>query len=244
MSTPLIIVAGIVGYLFGSISFARLVFARLRPGTEPDLLRTPTTDGEAELVSHAVGATNVMMVFGPRWGMLTMTLDLLKAFIPTLAFGLLFPGEPYNLICAVGVLVGHLWPVWYGFSGGGGNSSILGMLLAISPIALVVTQLGGFVVGKFAPMFAYLAGVALTIPWFAWRDGVGSPEMWFGIVITVIYFLGQVPEAIALRRLSKAGHKLDVEHTMRMMRHAAKTGEAVQPPAESPVEDRAGGRAG
>ena len=226
MSAAIAAGAAVVGYLIGSISFARIVFARLRPGTEPELLRTPTTDGEAELVAHAVGATNVMMVFGPKWGMATTAFDAAKAFFPALAFGLIYPDQPYDLICAVFVLVGHLWPVWYRFVGGGGNSSILGMLLAISPVGAIVTHAGGYLIGRFVPMFAYLGGVALTIPWFAWRNGLGSPEMYFAVTITVLYFLGQLPEAIQMRRLKREGHTLDIEHTMRMMRASARTGKA------------------
>jgi acyl phosphate:glycerol-3-phosphate acyltransferase len=225
--------AAVIGYLFGSVSFARLVFARLRPGTEPELQRIPTTDGEAAIVSPHIGATNVMMVFGARWGMLTMALDIAKAFIPTLVFGLLFPGSHYNLICAVGVLVGHLWPVWYGFAGGGGNSSILGMLLAISPVGAVVTHLGGMAIGRFAPALAYMSGVALTIPWFAWRDGPTSPEVLFAVAITVIYFLGQLPDIVQYRRLRREGHTIDVEHTMRLMKGAARRGG----PAEEPRDE-------
>jgi glycerol-3-phosphate acyltransferase PlsY len=220
---PYLLVA-LLGYLVGSIQPARIVFARMRPGTEPDRIRTPTTDGEAELVARAIGATNVMIAFGPRWGMLTMALDALKAFVPTLALLLAFPDESYHLVCAVAVLVGHLWSVWYGFSGGGGNSSIMGMMLAISPIGLVVTHAGGMLIGKVAPMFAFLGGVALTIPWFAWRDGVYSPEVAFAIAITVLYVLPQLTQLGDIRRLKREGHELDVEHVMRLMKGSASTG--------------------
>jgi acyl phosphate:glycerol-3-phosphate acyltransferase len=218
------LLAAVLGYLIGSIQPARIVFARLRPGTEPDLIRTPTTDGEAELVARAVGATNVMIAFGPRWGMLTMALDALKAFVPTLALLLAFPDESYHLVCAVAVLVGHLWSVWYSFGGGGGNSSIMGMMLAISPIGLVVTHVGGMLIGKVAPMFAFLGGVALTIPWFAWRDGIYSPEVLFAIAITVLYLLPQLTQVADIRRFKREGHELDVEHVMRLMKGSAATG--------------------
>lgn len=218
------LLAGVFGYLIGSVQPARIVFNRLRPGTEPDRIRTPTTDGEAELVSHAIGATNVMVAFGPRWGMFTMALDALKAFVPTLVLLLVFPEHSYHLVCAVAVLVGHVWPVWYGFSGGGGNSSIMGMLLAISPIGLIVTHVGGMLVGKIVPTFAFLGGVALTIPWFAWRDGPLSPEVAFAVAITVLYVAGQLPEAAQMRRLKQEGHELDVEHVMRLMKGSAATG--------------------
>lgn len=218
------IVAG--GYFVGSIQFARIVFASRAPGEPIVLIRTPTTDGEAELVSHAIGATNVMIAFGPRWGMLVTFLDMLKAFAPVLALRLLFPEQPYALICGVAVLVGHLWPAWYRFSGGGGNSSILGMLLAISPVGAVVTHLGGMVLGRLWPTLAFVGSVMLAIPWFGWRNGMGSPEFYFAIALTVLYIVGQLPEARRMRQLKHDGHVLDTAHVMRMMRGAARTGRA------------------
>jgi len=212
------------GYLLGSIQFARIVFALRTPGEAPVLIRTPTTDGEAELVSHAVGATNVMIAFGPRWGMLVTFLDMLKAFAPVLALTLLYPEEAYALVCGAAVLVGHLWPVWYRFRGGGGNSPILGMLLAISPVGAIVTHLAGMLIGRAWPVLSFVAGVALTIPWFWWRNGLGSPEFLFAVFVTVIYVAGQLPEAKRMYALKRQGHVLDTTHVMHMMRGAARTG--------------------
>jgi glycerol-3-phosphate acyltransferase PlsY len=212
------------GYLIGSIQFARIVFAARAPGEPLVRIRTPTKDGEAELVSHAVGATNVMIAFGPRWGMFVTALDILKAFVPVLALRLVFPDESYALVCGGAVLVGHLWPVWYRFRGGGGNSSIIGMLLAISPVGAVVTHAGGMVLGRLWPVLAFVAGVALTIPWFWWRDGLGSPEFFFAIFVTVVYVAGQLPEAVRIYQLKREGHTLDMGHVMALMRGAARTG--------------------
>jgi acyl phosphate:glycerol-3-phosphate acyltransferase len=222
----ILLIAAITGYLIGSFSFARFVFARRKPGSEPDRIRTPTTDGQAELVSHAVGSTNVMIAFGPRWGMLTTAVDLLKAFAPTLLFHFLFPEGYYDLLCAVGILTGHLWPVWYSFRGGGGNACILGMLLAISPVGLIVTHATGMLIGRFFPMVAFLGGVVLTIPWFAWRNGILSPETVFALTITLLYIAGQLPEAFQIRRLKREGHVLDIGHVMRLMKKSAATGES------------------
>jgi len=216
--------AAIGGYLIGSISFARIVFAKLKPGEQPDLIRTPTTDGQAELVSHAVGATNVMIAFGSRWGMLVTALDMLKATLPILAMRLIFPDDYYHLVVAVAVLIGHLWPVWYRFSGGGGNSSIMGMLLAISPLGLLITHAVGMLVGRFAPMLAFVSGIALPIPWFAYRDGLYSPEVVFALGITILYLLAELPEILQLRKLKRQGYKIDYGHVMSMMKKSAATG--------------------
>jgi acyl phosphate:glycerol-3-phosphate acyltransferase len=219
----LIVAAG--GYLIGSVSYARMVFARLKPGQIPDSIRTPSKDGQAELVAHAVGATNVMIAFGPRWGMLVTLLDALKAFLPTLAARLIFPDENYHLICAAAVLAGHLWPVWYRFSGGGGNSSIIGMLLAISPLGLLITHAGGMLIGRLAPIFSFAGGIALTIPWFAVRDGLLSPETAFAVAITAMYILAELPEMKQIRTLKKQGHELDMRHVVTMMKRSAATGQ-------------------
>ena len=218
------VAAAVIGYLIGSVQFARLIFARLRPGTEPDLIRTPSFDGEVELVAHHVSSTSVMIAFGPRWGVLTMVLDATKAFVPVLTFSLLFPDQPYALICGVAVLIGHIWPVWYGFSGGGGNACIMGLLLAVDPLALLVTHAAGMVIGRFVPLLAFMSGVALTIPWFVWREGLGSPEVLFAVAITAVYIGGEFHELLEIRRLTREGHKLDIGHTMRLMKGAARTG--------------------
>lgn len=224
------------GYLIGSPSFARIVFARLKPGEVPDPIRTPSKDGQAELVSHAVGATNVMIAFGPRWGMLVTFLDMLKAFLPTLAVRLLFPDDHYHLVIAAAILVGHLWPVWYRFCGGGGNSSIMGMLLAISPLGLVISHAGGMLIGHFAPIFTFVGGIALTIPWFAIRDGIFSPEVAFALAITLLYVIAELPEMRQINELKRQGHELDLRHVVTLMKQSAATGKPGKATTENEAE--------
>ncbi|TFG81428.1 MAG: glycerol-3-phosphate acyltransferase [Erysipelotrichales bacterium] len=129
------------------------------------------------------------------------------------------------MICPIGVLIGHLWPIWYSFSGGGGNASIMGMLLAISPLGLIVTHASGMLIGQFYPILSFLGGIILMIPWFAWQSGIFSAETAFAIVVTVIYVAGQLPEAMQMRKLKKEGHELDLKHVMRMMQRSAATGQ-------------------
>ena len=232
------IIAIFGGYLIGSVSFARMVFARLKPGQVPDSLRTPTIDGQAELVAHSVGATNVMLAFGSRWGMLVTLLDALKAFLPTLAFLLIYPDDHYHLLCAVFVLIGHLWPVWYRFAGGGGNSSIIGMLLAISPLGMVITHAGGMLIGRFAPALSFAGGIALAIPWFAFRDGILSPETAFALAITILYVLAELPEVRQIIQLRRQGHKLDYRYVVSMMKRSASAGKNEQPGGDEATRSR------
>lgn len=212
-----------IGYLIGSVSFARIIFALKRPGEEPVLIRSVSSDGEVEIISHAIGATNVMMALGKKWGLTTMALDLLKAFIPMVLIRTFYPDESYHLLCGIFVLLGHLWPVWYRFQGGGGNSTALGMMLAASPIGLLVTQSIGMMIGMAVPAVTFLAGVGLSIPWFILTKGVFSHETYFALFMTFFYILGQVPEAVQYLRHMKAGHVFDMKLVITKMKHASKS---------------------
>ena len=209
------------GYLIGSVSFARLVFALKRPRKTIPVLRTPTTDGQAALVAHAVGATNVMLAFGSRWGLLTTLMDVLKGLIPVLVLRMILPDSIAAYVCGIGILVGHLWPVWYRFVGGGGNSSIMGMHFAISPIGMLVTQSIGMMIGRRYPMVAFLGGIVLAIPWMMVQFGLLSAETWFALILAVIYVIGQLPEAMQIRQLRRNGHQLDFGYVMRQMKSAS-----------------------
>jgi len=105
------------------------------------------------------------------------------------------------------------------------SASIMGMLLAISPLGLIITHAGGMLIGQFYPILSFLGGIILMIPWFAWRNGIFSAETAFAVVVTVLYVAGQLPEAMQIRKLKKEGHELDLKHVMRMMKRSAATGQ-------------------
>ena len=211
-----------LGYLIGSVSFARTIFALKRPGEEPVRITSVSTDGKAVITTHAVGATSVMMAMGRKWGVLTMVLDLLKAFIPMVILRVLYPEESYHLIAGVFILIGHLWPVFYRFNGGGGNSTVMGMMLAASPLGFLVTQFGGMALGMISPALTFIAVVALSIPWFMVTEGVLSSETLFAFFMTLFYLLAQFPETRAFLRYKKEVYVFDTKHVVNMMKHASK----------------------
>jgi len=221
--TGILMVFAAAGYLIGSISFARIIFAVKRPGEEPVRIRSVSLDGEVEITTHAVGATSVMMAMGKKWGLTTMVLDLLKAFIPMALIRIFYPDESYHLLCGIFILLGHLWPVWYRFQGGGGNSTVLGMMLAASPLGLLVTQATGMVIGMALPAITFMASVGLSIPWFILTKGIASHETYFALFMTFFYLLAQFPETLQYLRHKKAGHVFDTNQVIGMMKHASKS---------------------
>ncbi|MFN2235528.1 MAG: glycerol-3-phosphate acyltransferase, partial [Anaerolineales bacterium] len=148
MDPYIMLLAVIIGYFLGSISFARLVthwWARDKDVVDFEI-QVEGTDDSYKVLS--IGGNSVSSVLGPKAGMLVGVLDILKVFLPTLILKLLFPQQPaYALLAAVGGLIGHIWPIYYRFHGGSGFSAIMGGLLAIDWLAVLVCPIAGLLLG-------------------------------------------------------------------------------------------------
>ncbi len=195
----------LLGYLIGSISFARLVGRRVVP--DADLTSTNLElPGGATIDYGGVSATSIGARTGPKWGIVVGVGDMAKAFVPTLAVRLLWPDESYHLITAVAVMFGHNYPIYYRFKGGRGQSPLYGGLLAVDWIALPVTTALGVVVGLFVMrdmLIAYSLGQWLLIPWFAWL--AGPPEVAYAVAINLLYTIAMIPELRSYLAKRRAG---------------------------------------
>lgn len=116
------LVAVAVGYLLGSIPFGLLL---TRFAGKGDIRR---------LGSGNIGATNVLRTGSKLLAALTLLLDCLKATAAVLIAQRLIAPES-GPAAAAGALLGHLYPVWLKFRGGKGVATLLGILIALLPIA-------------------------------------------------------------------------------------------------------------
>jgi len=105
------------GYLLGSVSTA-IITCKIMG------LADPRTVG-----SNNPGATNVLREGGKKAAIITLLGDMLKGLIPVLIAVLM--NMPNEVIAATGLaaFLGHLFPLYYGFKGGKGVATILGVLL-------------------------------------------------------------------------------------------------------------------
>ena len=119
------IITIIISYLLGAIPMGLLLTRMMGKG---DLRKVG---------SGNIGATNVMRVGGLRMAGLTWLLDMAKAIVAVF-IGRYVGGDAFAAWCGFAVIVGHCYPVWLGFKGGKGISSMFGVLLAISPLSFLV----------------------------------------------------------------------------------------------------------
>lgn len=92
--------------------------------------------------SKSTGATNVFRTLGWLPSVLTLLGDALKGFLATF-LGLWLLGRTGAYVGGLCAIVGHNWPVFYGFKGGKGIATSLGVILVVEPwfaLALLVCQ--------------------------------------------------------------------------------------------------------
>jgi len=214
---PLIaLLATIVGYLCGSISFARLVTRIVAPDTNVTQTEVEVGDSEEKITMGAVSATAVSMHIGPRFGFITVVLDMLKTALPALVFKRVYPDTPYFLITATAGMVGHIWPLYHRFRGGRGLSTVYGGMFAIDWIGVFATSLGGMFLGIFVlrdVLVAYMGGLWLTIPWL-WFRTHDLAHLAYALAVNVIFGLAMIPEIRQYIKFKREGKEVDISHTM------------------------------
>lgn len=122
MTTLLFVAAA---YLLGSISFAVIVSRAMR-------LPDPREYG-----SGNPGATNMLRSGRKAAAVLTLLGDTSKGWVAVAAARALAPqfglDDSVVLLCALAVFIGHLFPVFFGFKGGKGVATALGVLVGLNP---------------------------------------------------------------------------------------------------------------
>lgn len=163
-------------YLLGSVLFGVIV-SRVVKGIDP-----------RESASGNPGATNVMRVAGKGAGGAALLLDATKGAAAVGLARVLSPADSaLPAAAAVAVVLGHLFPVFYGFRGGKGVATALGAFLVLTPeVVLVSTALFGAVLGAFrfvslASMAAALSVAPLCVVW-----GESRAVAIAGVVVSVL----------------------------------------------------------
>ena len=133
------VILGVISYAIGNFSSARVVAKSKH-------------DDITKYGSGNPGTLNTWRAFGFWAGIITFLLDMLKGVIPTLVAYFAFkhiPGcssEIAVYVAGFSVVFGHIFPVFYGFKGGKGIATSVGVFLVInwwvSLIAFAVMIIG------------------------------------------------------------------------------------------------------
>jgi glycerol-3-phosphate acyltransferase PlsY len=124
-----------------------------------------------KLGSGNAGGTNALRTQGKIFAALVMLVDVGKGILAVLLIpGLDLPGVGIDpelnrsalLYCvAFAVILGHVYPVWYGFRGGKGGATAAGLLFVIAP-AIAPFIIGIWIAVVFITGFVGLATMTAT----------------------------------------------------------------------------------
>jgi len=148
MSVDLALV--VAAYLLGSVPFSYLV------------ARGFGVRDVRKVGSGNVGATNVLRTAGRLAGFLALLLDSLKGVAATWLALKISPEPRLAALGAVGVVLGHMYPVWLGFRGGKGVSTGAGAFLLLAPTATLIALLIFLLVLAFS-RYSSLGSVAAAL---------------------------------------------------------------------------------
>lgn len=167
----------IAAYCMGSISTAIIVSKMLG-------LADPRDVG-----SGNPGATNVLRFAGRKAAAATLLGDALKGVIPVLASAALGYTAPALTVIGLTAFLGHLFPIFYGFRGGKGVATFIGVSLALNPM-VGLTFIGLWLAVAALLRYSSLAALIATAatPASAWGFGEPAPAVAVFAVMALCIF--------------------------------------------------------
>lgn len=182
-----LLIKTLLAYLLGSL-MGGLIVGKLKGGVD---IR--------ESGSGNAGATNAWRTQGPVFGLLVFVIDVGKGLLASLWLpGMAIPGiadglSPWTVYaCGLAVMLGHVYPLWFGFRGGKGVATLIGvwacLLTAALPYALGAWVLTLVLTG-YVSLSSMVAGFALTAAVVVQQGQAITPPALFalGTALLLVY---------------------------------------------------------
>lgn len=132
--------------------------------------------------SGNIGATNVHRILGARFGIATLTGDLLKGFLPVFVAPLVADAGWFPPLVAIVAFVGHCWPAYLEFRGGKGVATVAGVLAALSPLIALFAAIAWMVI-FLAFRRSSMAGLAAALAIPLLFAALEPDALWAGAIL-------------------------------------------------------------
>jgi len=184
-----IIFSGLIAYLLGSVNTSIIVSKLFGSG---DIRKQG---------SGNAGATNTLRVLGKKAAVFVVIGDGLKGFLAVIIARwlshLFTHGDIASYVAAVCVMLGHVFPVFFGFKGGKGIMTSIAVIFTLSPV------IGGILVALFVVIVAIFNYISL---------GSVTCSVLYPILVLVFYW-GNIPflvSAIIMAVIAVVKHKSNI----------------------------------
>ncbi len=187
----------IFAYLLGSINSAIIVCY---------IFRLPSA---RSVGSGNPGTTNVLRIGGKVPAIITLAFDILKGLVPVVIAKVLTGSEFITACTALYAILGHVFPIFFGFKGGKGVATLIGTLFGFSWILgfiFVITWVCVAVITRYSSLSALLATVIASFSVIFTSDFKTAAPFLIIAIIILIKHKGNIQRLISGQD-SKIGDK-------------------------------------
>ncbi len=168
----------LIGYLLGSLASAVIVCKLIG-------LSDPRSSG-----SNNPGATNVLRLHGKEAAILTLAGDVLKGVLPVLLARILNAEPLIIALTGLAAFLGHLFPLFFGFKGGKGVATLVGVLIAshwLLGTAFILSWLFMAFLFRYSSLSALIASA--LAPFFSkWILGANEYVITFTLMAALLFW--------------------------------------------------------
>ncbi len=191
----------IVAYLIGSIPGGYLI-GKLTKGIDV-----------RNYGSKNAGATNVLRTLGKKEAAFTLFFDGLKGFLVIYIATTLNLAPHIVVLSGLAAIAGHNWPVFFGFRGGRGIATSIGIVVGLSWqvfFILLIIGVATIAITRYVSVGSILG--AIVFPLLMLFYGYPLPYLLFAFLMTCMAIIRHVPN---IKRLTqgkerKLGEKVEI----------------------------------
>jgi glycerol-3-phosphate acyltransferase PlsY len=170
-----------------------------------------------EYGSGRTGGANVLRSLGVVAATLTAIGDVGKGAVAVLLGRVIFHDEGAAALAGFFALAGHNWPVYLGWRGGAGVATTVGALVALEPLAVLISVPTGFLVGLISRYvslgsIAFAAIMPLAMLFLALCWGHPWEHLIYGVLAAALIVFAHRPNILRLlegteRKVGEPGRK-------------------------------------
>lgn len=150
--------------------------------------------------SGNAGATNTFRVLGKKAGIPVLFLDILKGWLAVNLARFVTEAPVHSqdfvnieLVLGVAAVVGHIFPVFAGFRGGKGIATLFGVVLAIHPLACLLSVgvfMTVFLISNYVSLGSISAGISFPIiVIFGFGNNIVPAMVAFSIMVAILILI-------------------------------------------------------
>ncbi len=190
-----VLLVAITSYLLGSLNFA-LILSKKMYGQD---IR--------KFGSNNAGTTNMMRTYGKKAAFLTILGDIAKGIVAVLigrfAMGVMLGGYVAALFC----VIGHIFPLFYGFKGGKGVATAAATILMLNPVVfcfIIIVFILTVVCTRYISLGSVLA--AALFPLLTFYSTMPSVFMFRGFAFLCSFLMAVLVIAKHHQNISRLAH--------------------------------------